>query len=163
MSKQTVSKPAGPSADSTPAASPKVDPTVVVPGTKMTLPKLVRDQRKTELVALLMIVAGFWILGPMDKWLPAAAFAAGVLLGLLNLLATEFWLYKVISSGSELTRNKIARSTFVRLLILTAAAVGLAVAFTLPTGVGVLFGLAVFRLISLVMTTLPLLKELKKA
>jgi hypothetical protein len=30
-----------------------------------------------------------------------------------------------------------------------------------PSGIGLLLGLAVFRLIALVMTTIPLLKELK--
>jgi len=39
-------------------------------------------------------------------------------------------------------------------------AIGCAVAFW-PSGIGLLLGLAVFRLIALVMTTIPLLKELK--
>jgi hypothetical protein len=39
--------------------------------------------------------------------------------------------------------------------------VAIAVAFW-PDGIGAFFGLAVFRLIALVMTTAPLLKELKK-
>ena len=41
-------------------------------------------------------------------------------------------------------------------------AVGVAVAFW-PSGIGLLLGLALFRCIALVMTTVPLLKELKKA
>jgi hypothetical protein len=40
-------------------------------------------------------------------------------------------------------------------------AVGIAVMFW-PDGIALLLGLAVFRLIALVMTGLPLLKELKK-
>jgi hypothetical protein len=49
----------------------------------------------------------------------------------------------------------------VRLVVLTVVAVGVAVLFW-PDGIGVLLGLAVFRLIALVMTTIPLLKELKE-
>jgi uncharacterized membrane protein YhhN len=51
-------------------------------------------------------------------------------------------------------------STLVRLLVLSVVAVGIAVWFW-PDGIGLLFGLAIFRLIALVMTTMPLLKELK--
>ncbi|MCW2775246.1 MAG: hypothetical protein JWN91_3572, partial [Nocardioides sp.] len=47
-----------------------------------------------------------------------------------------------------------------RLAVLTVVAVGFAVIFW-PDGIGLLLGLAIFRLIALVMTTLPLLKELK--
>jgi hypothetical protein len=53
------------------------------------------------------------------------------------------------------------RSTFVRLLVLTAVAVSIAVVWW-PDGIGLLLGLAIFRLIALVMTTIPLLRELKE-
>ena len=46
--------------------------------------------------------------------------------------------------------------------LVAGVAVGVAVVFW-PNGVGLLLGLALFRLIALVMTSLPLLKELKKA
>jgi hypothetical protein len=52
-------------------------------------------------------------------------------------------------------------STMIRLVVVSVAAVAIAVWFW-PDGIGVFFGLAVFRLIALVMTTVPLLKELKK-
>src|SRR6476646_10532482 len=94
--------------------------------------RVVRDQRKTILVAVV----------------------------LLNHLATEYWLLRIITSGEEPTRNKLAMSSLVRLLVLSVVAVGIAVWFW-PDGIGLLFGLAVFRLIALVMTTMPLLKELK--
>jgi hypothetical protein len=53
-------------------------------------------------------------------------------------------------------------STMTRLLVLTVVAVGIAVMFW-PDGIGLLLGLALFRLIALVMTGLPLLKELKNS
>jgi hypothetical protein len=52
------------------------------------------------------------------------------------------------------------RSTMTRLLVLTVIAVALAI-WWWPDGIGLLLGLAIFRLIALVMTTIPLLKELK--
>lgn len=123
--------------------------------------QVLRDQKKSILVALGLAVASFWIAGQLGEWRLAGCIAAGIGLGLANHLATERWLLKTISSGEEVTRNKLAAATFVRLLILTAVAIGLAVALW-PDGIGLLLGLAIFRLIALVMTIIPLLRELKK-
>ena len=68
--------------------------------------RVLRDQRKTIGVALVLAVAAFWVAGQFGEWRLASAIAVGV-------------------------------------------------------GIGLLLGLAVFRLIALVMTTIPLLKELK--
>jgi hypothetical protein len=122
--------------------------------------QVLRDQRKTIGVAVVMVVATYWIAGQLDRWTLAGCIATGVVLGLVNHLATELWLLKTIRSGEEVTRGKLAAATFVRLLVLTVVAVGIAVAFW-PDGIGLLLGLAIFRLIALVMTTIPLLKELK--
>ena len=81
-------------------------------------------------------------------------------LGLLNHLATERWLLGLLTSGREPSRSAMMRATMVRLAVLTAVALTVAV-FLWPDGIGVLLGLAVFRLIALAMTTIPLLKELK--
>ena len=45
-------------------------------------------------------------------------------------------------------------------MVLTVVALGVTVLYW-PYGIGLLLGLAIFRLIALVMTTIPLLKELK--
>ena len=131
------------------------------PATGSTVLQVLRDQRKTIGVAVVLVVATYWIAGQLDRWTLAGCIAAGVGLGLVNHLATEMWLLKIIRSGEEVTRSKLAWSTFVRLLVLTVVAVGIAVAFW-PDGIGLLLGLAIFRLIALVMTGIPLLKELKK-
>jgi hypothetical protein len=129
---------------------------------KHPLIQVVRDQKKIIYVGLGLIVAAFWIVGQLGEWTLGFCISAGVLLGLLNHLATEFWLLRVITSSVEISRNQMIRSTIVRLVILTVVAVGVAVAFW-PSGVGLLIGLALFRCIALVMTSVPLLKELKKS
>jgi hypothetical protein len=126
------------------------------------LARVVMDQRKTVFAALAMVVASVWLLGPLADWPTALCAAGGVLLGLVNHLATEYWLAKVISSGEEPTRAKIAMSAFTRLVILAAVAVAVAVAVW-PAGIALLLCLAIFRLVALVMTGLPLLKELRNA
>jgi hypothetical protein len=123
--------------------------------------RVVRDQRKTILVAIILSAAGYWILGQLGEWTLAACIAGGIGLGLLNHLATEFWLLRIITSGEQPTRNKLAMSTMLRLLVLSIVAVGIAVWFW-PDGIGLLFGLAIFRLIAIVMTSVTLLKELKQ-
>jgi len=133
----------------------------VTPGERASVIKVLRDQKKTLLVALAMVVATFWVAGQLDKWTLAGCIAGGIGLGLANHLYTEFWLLKIISSGAQPTRGQMIASTITRLLVLTVVAVGIAVAFW-PDGIGLLLGLALFRLIALVMTGLPLLKELKK-
>ena len=118
------------------------------------------DQRKTLLVAGVLAAASLWVLGALGEWALAFALVIGVALGLGNHLVTEFWLLRIITTGIQPSRNAMIRSTMARLAVLTALAVAAAVLMW-PDGVGVLFGLAIFRLIALSMTSLPLLKELK--
>ncbi len=133
----------------------------VTPGEPARVSKVLRDQRKTILVALGLMAASCWIVGPLGEWRLAGCIAGGVALGLANHLATEFWLLRIISSGEQPARKQMIAATVVRLAILTVVAVAVAVYFW-PDGIGLLLGLAVFRLIALVMTSLPLLKELKQ-
>lgn len=135
-------------------------PTGVEPQRRAGLGQVIRDQRKTIVVGVVLAVAAFWILGQLDEWRLATSLAIGVALGLVNHLATERWLLGLLTSGREPTRAVMMGSTMVRLVVLTAVAVTVAVLFW-PDGIGVLLGLAVFRLIALAMTTIPLLKELK--
>ena len=133
----------------------------IQPPVKPSAWRVVRDQRKIELVGLGMVVASFWIVGQLGEWRLAGCIAGGVLLGLVNHLSTEYWLLKTISSGEQPSRNQMIASTIVRLTLLTVVALGIAV-MVWPDGIGLLLGLAIFRLIALVMTGLPLLKELKQ-
>jgi hypothetical protein len=123
--------------------------------------RVLRDQRKAIWVAAALMVLGLWF-GQYGDWTLAGCIAGGVLLGLLNHLFTEFWLLRIITGGAQPTRGQLTRATIVRLAALSVVAIGAAVAFW-PAGIGLLLGLAIFRLISLVMTAIPLLKELKNA
>lgn len=124
--------------------------------------RVLKDQRKTEAVALILIgICIWWFLISPHGWQLPTSLAAGVVLGLGNHIATEYWLLKMITSGDSPTRGEMGRSTMVRLIVLTVLAIGVA-ALMWPDGVAVLFGLAIFRLIALVMTNIPLLKEMRK-
>ena len=137
------------------ATKPSVEPVE-----RASVRRVARDQRKTILVALGLAVASYWVIGQLGEWRLATCLAIGIALGLANHLATEFWLLRIISSGDQPSRGQLVRATVVRLSVLTVVAVGLAV-WLWPDGVGLLLGLAVFRLLALMMTSLTLLKELK--
>jgi hypothetical protein len=144
----------------TPTRDTDATPSAFDLGGNASYARVVRDQRKVILVAAVLVVAAYWILIQLDEWTLAGCIAGGIALGLVNHLVTEHWLLKLLVSGEQPTRKKLAMSTISRLAILSVVAVGCAVAFW-PSGIGLLLGLAVFRLIALVMTTIPLLKELK--
>lgn len=135
-------------------------PTVATPPGEASFGFVLRDQRKTIFVGAVLGVAAFWVLGQLGEWTLAASLAVGVVLGLLNHLATEYWGLRVVTSGEQLTRNRLVMSTLARLVVISVVAVAVAV-WLWPDGIGVFFGLAIFRLIALTMTTVPLLKELK--
>src|SRR5690348_17001914 len=107
-----------------------------------------------------MAAAALWVFVPLGEWQVGVFVGVGMLLGLGNHLATELSLGRMIASGANLSRSEIASSALVRLLFVSVPAVAIAVAFW-PVGLTALIGLALFRLITLVMTGIPLLKELK--
>jgi hypothetical protein len=145
-----------------PTTPPSIEPTApaVEAPEKASFLAVVRHQRKIILVAVVLAAVAFWVAGPLGEWRLGAAIAVGVGLGLANHLVTEFWLLRIIVNGEQPSRGAMTRATLVRLLVVTVVAVSVAVVWW-PDGIGLLLGLAVFRLIALVMTTIPLLKELK--
>jgi hypothetical protein len=143
----------------TPTSSPSAE---IAAGDRPSFLRVLRDQRKTVILAAVLMAGTYWVAGQLGEWRLAACIAGGIALGLLNHLVTEYWLMRIITSGEQPSRNKMIASTMTRLLVLTVVAVGIAVMFW-PDGIGLLLGLALFRLIALVMTGLPLLKELKNS
>ncbi|MCW2783375.1 MAG: hypothetical protein JWR35_3826 [Marmoricola sp.] len=135
-------------------------PGVAQPGEPASLWRVVRDQRKIVYLGLGFIVASLWICGQLGRWTLAGCIAGGIALALANHLATELWLLRLITSGRQATRNELIGATLVRLTVLSVVAVAVAV-FLWPEGIGLLLGLAIFRLFALMMTSLTLLKELK--
>jgi len=128
---------------------------------KASLWQVLRDQKKVLAVAAVLVAVTYWIAGQYGEWELAGCIGGGVLLGVVNHLMTERWLLGIITSGAQPTRSQMIASTLTRLGLLTVVAVGAAIAFW-PNGIGLLLGLAIFRLVALVMTSVPLLKELKK-
>ena len=130
-------------------------------GHRPSLGRVLRDQKRVLFVALFLVVASFWICGPLDKWPVAIFFSVGIGIGVVNHIVSEYSLLNTLASGREPTRSEMGRQALVRLLAVGGGAAAVAVVFW-STGIVTLIGLALFRLITLVMTSIPLLKELKQ-
>jgi hypothetical protein len=84
----------------------------------------------------------------------------GMGLGLLNALLVRRAVTAVTAENHPL-KKKMALNSATRLLVITA--VGLAIAYIFkPMGLGVVFGLAVFQVILVLSTSLPVLKKLRE-
>ena len=121
-----------------------------------------RNQRRALLLAGVLAFAAFWIALGLGEWQIGVFVSIGVVLGYGNGLFTEAFLIRSTEGDDLLSRKQFAISSLVRLMGISLVAVVLTVAFW-PTGATVLAGLAVFHLIALVLTGLPLLKELRQA
>lgn len=125
--------------------------------------RAVINQRRAAILAAVLMAGGFWVAVPMGEWQSGVLFAAGVFLGLVNHVMTEFAIQKAIATQDPVTRNAYARSSLLRLAIISLAAFALTIVFFDGGGIFVLFGLALFHLIALTLTAIPLLKEVRKS
>ena len=87
-------------------------------------------------------------------------FGIGLALGLLNALLVRRAVEAITAEDHPL-KKKMALNSATRLLVITA--VGLTIAFLFrPMGLGVLFGLALFQVILVLSTSLPVMKKLRE-
>jgi hypothetical protein len=109
-----------------------------------------------SLVLTLVAVAAAAALGhPMV----GVFFGVGLLLGLLNAVGVQRSVAAITAEAHPL-KKKMALNSASRLLFITV--IGLAVAYVFrPAGLGVLFGLALFQVLLVVTTALPVWKKLR--
>jgi hypothetical protein len=86
-------------------------------------------------------------------------FGVGLLLGLLNALLVRRSVESITAGDHPLKRN-MALNSASRLAIITVLALIIAFVFR-PDGLGVVFGLALFQVLLVVTTTLPVLKKIR--
>jgi hypothetical protein len=122
----------------------------------------VRNQRRAAVLAAGLVVASIWVAIPLGEWRIGVFLAAGFVLGLVNHIGTEYALQKAISSGTPMTRQMWASSSLARLAVISVAGFAIAAIFW-PDGAAVIFGIAIFHLVALTLTAIPLLREVRKA
>ena len=86
-------------------------------------------------------------------------FGVGLVLGLINALLVQRSVAAITADAHPLKR-KMAVNSATRLLIISA--IGLAIAFAFrPQGLGVVFGLALFQVVLVLSTALPVWKKIR--
>jgi hypothetical protein len=86
-------------------------------------------------------------------------FGIGLLLGLLNALGVQRSVAAITADAHPL-KKKMALNSATRLMFITVAGLTLAFVFR-PAGLGVVFGLALFQVLLVLTTALPVMKQLR--
>lgn len=133
-----------------------------LPREPASLLRAVRNQRRAVWLTVGLVIAAIWVSVPLGEWRIGLFLAAGFVLGLVNHVLTEYAMQKAIASGDPITRQAYASSSLLRLALISVVGFGIAAIYW-PDGVAVIFGLAIFHMIALTLTAIPLLREVRKA
>ena len=117
--------------------------------------------RRVFVVAAVLGGAGLLIASLLGHVLVGGLFLVGLVLGGLNNVMTTRSILKHTEAGDP-DRKKFAKASLVRLGYISLIAVVFLLAFH-REGIAVLAGLAVFHMLAALATSLPLLKEFRKA
>jgi hypothetical protein len=143
------------------------DPSDAAPGDAAPAPpasigRAMRSQRRAIMLAGALVVASIWISIPLGEWRIGIFLAAGFVLGLVNHVGTEYALQRAIASGDPMTRQMWASSSLWRLALVSIVGFAIAAIYW-PDGAAVIFGIAIFHLIALTLTAIPLLREVRNS
>ena len=117
--------------------------------------------RPLRLLAICVALTGLATLaaGLLGHIMVGVFFGVGLVLGLLNAVLVQRSVDAITADAHPLKR-KMALNSATRLLVLTV--IGLTIAFIFrPQGLGVLFGMALFQVVLVISTALPVMKKIK--
>ena len=150
------------------AADEHVSPPITIVGDRVTTPAqdapLVFPSVAFQPVRLLSVCAALTVVAVgLSAWagyvMFGMFFGIGLALGLLNAVLVQRSVSAITADAHPLKR-KMALNSATRLLVISA--VGLAIAFAFrPLGLGVVFGLALFQVVLVLSTALPVWKKLR--
>jgi dipeptide/tripeptide permease len=114
-----------------------------------------------RLLAICIVLTGLASLaaGLLGHVMVGVFFGVGLALGLLNAVLVQRSVDAITAEAHPLKR-KMALNSATRLLVMTV--IGLTIAFIFrPQGLGVVFGMALFQVVLVISTALPVMKKLK--
>jgi ATP synthase I subunit len=110
-------------------------------------------------MSLVLTVVAIAVAGSLHHPMVGVFLGVGLLLGLLNAVGVQRSVAAITAEAHPL-KKKMAMNSASRLMIITV--IGLTVAFIFrPAGLGVVFGLALFQVLLVVSTALPVWKKLR--
>jgi hypothetical protein len=117
--------------------------------------------RPVRLLAISVVLTGLATVaaGLLGHVMVGVFFGVGLGLGLLNAVLVQRSVDAITADAHPLKR-KMALNSATRLLVMTV--IGLTIAFIFrPQGLGVVFGMALFQVVLVISTALPVMKKLK--
>ena len=117
--------------------------------------------RPSRLFAVCVVLTGLATLaaGLLGHVMVGVFFGVGLGLGLLNALLVQRSVEAITAEAHPLKR-KMALNSATRLLMMTV--IGLTIAFIFrPQGLGVVFGMALFQVVLVISTALPVMKKIR--
>lgn len=111
-------------------------------------------------ISLVLTAAAVAIAASLGSVKVGVFFGVGLMLGLLNALGVQRSVTAITADAHPL-KKKMALNSATRLFVITA--IGLAIAFVFrPAGLGVVFGLALFQVLLVLSTAMPVWKKLRE-
>jgi hypothetical protein len=114
-----------------------------------------------RLLAICVVLTGLATLaaGLLGHVMVGVFFGVGLALGLLNAVLVQRSVEAITAEAHPLKR-KMALNSATRLLVMTV--IGLTIAFIFrPQGLGVVFGMALFQVVLVISTALPVMKKIR--
>ena len=124
------------------------------------MPRVPLGLRRPTIMVVAIGIVALVVSGLIGHILFGAMLILGMAMGLLNVKLVQRSVAKVTAEDHP-SKSQIAVSSASRLLVITAIA--FVIGFLLrPDGVGIIFGLAIFQVIFVLNTTVPVVKGLRQ-
>ena len=117
--------------------------------------------RPLRLLAVCVVLTGLATLAAalLGHVMVGVFFGVGLVLGLLNAVLVQRSV-EAITADAHPLKGKMALNSATRLLVMTV--IGLTIAFIFrPQGLGVVFGMALFQVVLVISTALPVMKKIR--
>lgn len=129
------------------------------PDAPLVLPSVVFRPVRLLLICAATAVVGIAVAAWAGQVMYGVFFSVGLGLGLINALLVRRSVAAITAEAHPL-KHKMALNSATRLLVITV--IGLAIAFAFrPPGLGVLFGLALFQVLLVLSTALPVWQKIR--
>lgn len=125
----------------------------------LVFPSVVFRPIRLLVICILLTAAAIAAAALLSHVMFGVFFGIGLMMGLLNALMVQRSV-TLITAGTNPLKTRMAMNSASRLLVLTV--IGLIIAFVFrPAGLGVVFGLALFQVLLVLSTALPVWKKLR--
>jgi hypothetical protein len=152
-----------PTIDNDAEAAPPPDAAEALQTAVPAIPRHVKaNLRRGAIVAIPLGGIALLVLSLLGHPIAGVLVFVGLAVGALNTYLTQRSVVQYASNGQLVAKKRFILSSLMRLAIITLLGLGPLLLFR-PDGLGVIGGLAVFQVIMLIVASMPLIKEYRRA